>query len=549
MRRIQTRLVAAVAGALLFTASAGAQKKPRKNLDVDFDMNHIAEPRERKDAQYYDFFDSSIFEQVQQVFDLPRHFHKKPAYNVNAKDEVPDSSWFTNRNGKARLSLEEAARGPNRSNGPDITGPWTIVGRKPSGVSPGFRIRDAAGQLYIVKFDLADFDEMATGAEVVATKLYWAAGYNTSEVYLVNVPPDILRVGEGARIIDANGNEHPMTQQHVTDIMKRVHRRPDGLVRAIAKKFLDGKPKGAFSFVGVRKDDPNDWYPHEHRRDLRGLRVIASWLNDNDMRERNTLDMYVTEGQRSYLRHYLIDPGSALGSETLFSNPDRVGFEYILDWGEIGKSGASLGLYQRPWEGHTRVVHPSIGYFVSDTFEPQRWKANYPIVAFENMTIGDAYWGAKIVMSFSDEQIRAIVDSAKYSDPRAAEYLATVLRERRDRIGRHWYRQAGALDNFRTSASAGGHALHFDDLLLHHGFAEPAERSYRFRLLGESGKGASNWTSLSSPSAIALPQATSRRIQVELQAQSAGEREWSPAVTVFLTPVNGAWNVAGWSRD
>ena len=211
-------LATLLGGAFLCALPASAQKKPRKNLDVDFDMNHIAEPRERKDAQYYDFFDSSIFEQVQQVFDLPRHFHKKPAYNINAKDEVPDSSWFTNRNGKARLSLEEAARGPNRANGPDITGPWTIVGRKPSGVSPGFRIRDAAGQLYIVKFDLADFNEMATGAEVVATKLYWAAGYNTSEVYLVNVPPDILRVGEGARIIDANGNEHPMTQQHVTDI-------------------------------------------------------------------------------------------------------------------------------------------------------------------------------------------------------------------------------------------------------------------------------------------------------------------------------------------
>ena len=83
-----TRYLGLALAAALLAAGAEAQKKPRKNLDVDFDMNHIAEPKERKDAQYYDFFDSSIFEQVQQLFDLPRHFHKKPAYNVNAKDEV-----------------------------------------------------------------------------------------------------------------------------------------------------------------------------------------------------------------------------------------------------------------------------------------------------------------------------------------------------------------------------------------------------------------------------------------------------------------------------
>jgi hypothetical protein len=530
---------------LALAPAAAAQKKPRKDLAVDFDMNHIAEPKERKDAQYYDFFDSSLFEQVQQLGDLPRHFHKKPAANVNAREEVPDSSWFTNRNGKHPLTLEEVRQGPNRGAGPDTRGAWTIVGRKPSGVAPGFRIRDAAGTLYIVKFDLAAFDELATGAEVVTSKLYYAAGYNTSEVYIVNVSPAILKVGEGARIVDARGLERPMRQQDLDEIMAKVRRRPDGTVRAIAKKFLAGKPKGSFAFVGLRKDDPNDWIPHEHRRDLRGLRILASWVNDNDIRERNTLDMYVSEGGRSFLRHYLIDPGSALGSETLFSNTDRVGFEYILDWGEVGKSMFALGLYEPWWLGYTKVVYPSIGYFEAGTFEPQRWKANYPIVAFENMTLADAYWGAKLVLSFRDEQIRAVVESAEYGDPRAAEYLINVLRERRDRIGRYWYKQAGGLENFRATPAPSA-SLRFDDLLIAHGFAEPAERSYRYRVAGAKG-----WREQSARDSAGVPLAgiSGKSAQIEIAARNAGDADWSAPVTVFLARDGTGWQVTGWSRD
>ena len=43
------------------------------------------------------------------------------AENVNTLDEVPDSSWFTNRHGRTRLSIEELVRGPNTGDGPDMT--------------------------------------------------------------------------------------------------------------------------------------------------------------------------------------------------------------------------------------------------------------------------------------------------------------------------------------------------------------------------------------------------------------------------------------------
>ena len=62
---------------------------------------------------------------------------------------------------------------------------------------------------------------------------------------------------------------------------------------------------------GVRDDDPNDTVPHEHRRELRGLRVFAAWLNHTDMKEDNTLDMFVEEGGRHFVKHHLVDFGEA----------------------------------------------------------------------------------------------------------------------------------------------------------------------------------------------------------------------------------------------
>ncbi|NIW47138.1 MAG: hypothetical protein GWN30_21030, partial [Gammaproteobacteria bacterium] len=58
---------------------------------------------------------------------------------------------------------------------------------------------------------------------------------------------------------------------------------------------------------GIRDDDLNDVIPHQHRRELRGLRVVAAWLNHFDTKANNTLDVYVEDG---YVRHYLIDFGS-----------------------------------------------------------------------------------------------------------------------------------------------------------------------------------------------------------------------------------------------
>src|SRR5918993_1640485 len=62
------------------------------------------------------------------------------AVNINTVDEVPDSSWFTNRVGRGPLTIEQLARGPDTGTGP-AAGAWTVVAAKSEGITPGLTIR------------------------------------------------------------------------------------------------------------------------------------------------------------------------------------------------------------------------------------------------------------------------------------------------------------------------------------------------------------------------------------------------------------------------
>jgi hypothetical protein len=537
--------------ALLVPAPLSARQRPsrRPPIWVDADQQHIPEPKSRRVSLYYDFFDSSFIQPAKRTFNLARLAGPRPASNVNSVDGVPDSSWFTTRNARRTMLPEEIRRGPSVSGGPWLEGPWTITSSKALGASPGFVIADAKGQRFLIKFDHPDYPELATGAEVAATRLYYAAGYNTPETYITRFRPEMLRLKDGVTIIDAQGKKRPMTQADVDGILAGVARQPDGSIRVMASRFLSGKVKGQFLFYGRRKDDPNDWISHEHRRELRGLRVIASWLNDDDVYAMNTLDVYVTEGGRSFLRHYILDFSSSFGADNRHPNYDRAGYEYQIDGGEILKSLFSFGFYRRPWENRAPVVHPSVGNFDNALFHPARWKPNEPLPAFDNLTTADGYWAAKIVMSFTDEQIRAAIAAGEYSDPAAAEYLVRTLAERRDIIGRYWYERAGALDDFRVRRGAEGTWLECSDLLVAHRFRTPSERAYRYRVKTEGAAGA--WQALagSAPRILLDPVANHGEFVVELQARDIASREWSPGVEVHLAPEKGSFVLLGWVRS
>jgi len=88
------------------------------------------------------------------------------------------------------------------------------------------------------------------------------------------------------------------------------------------------------------------------------------------------------------------------------------------------------------WRKPKLVQYPAIGIYSAGDFDPRSWRQNFPLAAFENMTEADARWAAEIIASFTDEQIRAAVDAAEFTDKDASEYLKQQLIARRDIIER-----------------------------------------------------------------------------------------------------------------
>src|SRR5262249_52481800 len=104
--------------------------------------------------------------------------------------------------------------------------------------------------------------------------------------------------------------------------------------------------------------------------------------------------------------------------------------------------------------------YTGVGLFDSWAFDPLSWKSNYPNPAFLLMDREDAYWAAKQVAAFTDDEIRAIVETGEYSERRAADWVAECLIKRRDKIVQAWFSRVLPLDSFRVENGA----LAFDDL-------------------------------------------------------------------------------------
>ncbi len=432
---------------------------PPRNVDA-------VERREISD--YYDFF----YHMFGKPGEHPSAENPIPAGGVNTLGEVPDSEWYTNRHYRHPMTIEELQRGAGSDSAPDMESVLTVVGAKNQGITPGFRVRDSNGNTYMVKFDPKTNPEMTTAADVISSKFLHALGYNVPEYYLINFKRDQLSVGPDATLKDPQGRRRPMSERDITDLLLDVRRNTDGSYRAIASLYLDGQDIGGFRFYGTRDDDPNDTVPHERRRELRGYRIFCAWLNHDDSRAINTLDMLVKENGVQFIKHYLIDFGSTLGSASSGPNSPRAGNEYLFSLKPPLMQLATLGLYVPRWARADFPDLPSVGRFEWEVFDPENWVPEYYNPAFANCLPEDAFWAAKQVMAFKDEQIRAIVQTGQFSDPEAEDWIATCLTHRRDKIGRAFFSKVLPLDRFEIRDGQ----LDFKDLQVEYGFVP--ERKY-----------------------------------------------------------------------
>jgi hypothetical protein len=442
----------------------------------------------------------------------------REAANVNALDEVDDSTWFTNRHALRRLSPAELAEGPNGAHAPATRGPLVVLSAKPHGMTPGIVVRDAKGDRYMLKFDPPDHPEVPTGAEMVGTKIVHALGWNVPENYLVRIDAERLVLDADTRSFDASDLRH---------LLAHAGRDADGRLRAVASRWLPGTAKGGFRTLGTRADDPDDVVPHQHRRELRGFRVVAAWINYTDARRGNFLDTFVpaaTPDGRGRLVHYVLDFSSALGAANDGWKPPRLGHEYFLDPRYFLLRGVTLGFVRPAW-ADVPLVHPALGYFDAEHFDPVAWRTTYPNPLFDAATIRDTFWGAKLVSTFTDADLTVVAGAGDWSDPRTTFVLADVLRGRQRAIARAYFdwRQINPIDGIAVDDRA---RLRFRDLAVDHGVV-PAERARYRRRIAE---GAWDETMLTAP----LPAMAAGPLVIELATSHDRGGHWSPSTRVTI---------------
>ncbi|MDX1672820.1 MAG: hypothetical protein R3211_10800, partial [Balneolaceae bacterium] len=170
----------------------------------DPDTARIDRPFEAPAYQWWDRINNTIFHQMEKPLDLNRTFRfigkaagiagSRQADNINHLDEPPESSWYTYRDFYYPMTVDQIRRGPNTVP-PDTGSKWTIFRAKLSGATSGFFIRDSKGDRYLIKFDGYNYPELATGAEVIGSKIFHAAGYTVPEATIVYFEPDSVVVG------------------------------------------------------------------------------------------------------------------------------------------------------------------------------------------------------------------------------------------------------------------------------------------------------------------------------------------------------------------
>jgi len=440
------------------------------------------------------YFDQFAFRRLTRLMEVPE---PRRAANVNSLDEVPDSTWFTNRIGIGAITTDDLRRGPNTDDGPDRSGPWVIQGTKVGGVTVGFVIQDGRAHKYVLKFDRTGLPETETGANVVVQRLMWACGFQVPEDTIVRVTRDQLVLADDARVADTFGNQRRMTTADLDQALARVNVQPDGSYRGMASKFLTGETLGGVDPEGVRADDPNDVVPHEERRELRGQYAIFSWVDHTDVKWDNLLDVWSedpVDPDVHYVVHYLIDFGNALGTFGVVDHRDDDGFAHQIDFAVMLKSLFALGLWRRPWEGARIPALTGVGRIEAERFDPGGWREEAPWTPFQRRDRHDGFWGAKLVAAFTPAMIRAAVDAGKYSDPRAADYLWATLVARRARVVKYWFDRVTPLERFAVEAGQ----LCFTDLAITYRLSRSARPVYRLRAYGRDG-GALGWEAIARP--------------------------------------------------
>jgi hypothetical protein len=452
------------------------------------------------------------------------------ATNVNALDEVADSSWFENRVSRFPMTPEDAGRGPCRLPLAAGAGSWRVVSAKPDGATPGFVFEAPGGQRYLAKVDGASGSPRASLADVLGSRMYHAAGYHVPCNSIAYFDASMLILDPGARAEDEVGRKVPLTEAHLTRILQSALRRKDGRYRSVVSQYLDGRPLGPWRYHGRRAGDRNDIIRHEERRELRGARLLAAWTDHVDQREGNTLAMWrQTDGGRGYVMHHLLDFGDCFGSLWGGSAQEawRRGHEYWIDPGRIIVDWLTLGSIERPWDrAALGSFGLTLGYYGVKDFDPEGWRPRYPNPAFSRMTEHDGAWMARIIARLGETLIEPMLDAAD-APPSLRVELARIVLGRRRKILERYLQHLSPLADATVRQEGARSWLCAVDLAVRAGVANP--RGYRARIVAGTG----------APGALAVRSTTPDETCVLLPIAADGADSHPQRVRVTLDLASG----------
>ena len=220
------------------------------------------------------------------------------AQNVNTIDEVPDSSWFTNRIAR-EFTAAEIARGPALGT-PPAPERWVIIREKTAGVNPGFTATDANGETWFLSFDAPESPDGSTAEVVVASKLFWGLGYNQVEMFLTTLDP--------ATVVDRSGGDQTAPVRRTDRVHARRPRRDAGAGGAQPRRHVSGRgrdaccPGRSSAASAMRARAPTirtTSLRTSTAASCARFDVFGAWTNLTDLRATNTLDTVVTENGRT----------------------------------------------------------------------------------------------------------------------------------------------------------------------------------------------------------------------------------------------------------
>ena len=212
---------------------------------------------------------------------------------MNTLGEVPDSAWYTE---SAACRSRRWCAAPETSHAPAMDKPWSVLSGKNEGITPGLVFRDSAGRRYFLKFDPKSNPEMASAADVIGSKFFYALGYNVPENYIVY----FTRGSTGGRSeIEVPQSDGPRPADEAGG-----HRRcaAEGPARhggagtaawpACTSPATSSDPSAT---TALARTIPTTSSSTRCGATCAGLYVFAAWLNHTDTKSINSLDSIVEE--------------------------------------------------------------------------------------------------------------------------------------------------------------------------------------------------------------------------------------------------------------